>query len=103
MVPSGKVTTYGEIAHTLGIKGYQAIGKALKCNPYAPDVPCHRVVRKDGSLGGFKGSLMNEAILEKKRLLNAEGVIFEEGKVDLTKCFFSFSKFSLENNSSKDI
>ncbi|MEK6900935.1 MAG: MGMT family protein [Nanoarchaeota archaeon] len=54
-IPKGKVTTYKEIASVLGTKGYQAIGQALQCNPYAPHVPCHRVVKSDGSLGGFKG------------------------------------------------
>ncbi|MBU0760189.1 MAG: MGMT family protein [Nanoarchaeota archaeon] len=44
-VPRGKVTTYGEIA--------RAVGNAMKRNPYAPEVPCHRVVRSDGKVGGF--------------------------------------------------
>ena len=97
MVPPGKVTTYGEIARVLGIKGYQAIGQALKCNPYAPVVPCHRIVKRDGSLGGFKGSLLNEIVLEKRMLLSEEGVVFNGSKVDLESCFFSFPILTSKN------
>ncbi len=89
-VPKGKVTTYKEIGTVLGMKGYQAIGQVLRCNPYAPIVPCHRVVKSDGSLGGFKGRLQGKEIVEKERLLKKEGVIIQEGKVDLGKCLFRF-------------
>ncbi len=64
-IPEGKVTTYREIAHALNTKGYQAVGQALRCNPYAPRVPCHRVVKSDGSLGGFKGKSEGKEIKEK--------------------------------------
>ena len=97
MVPPGKVTTYGEIARVLGIKGYQAIGQALKCNPYAPVVPCHRVVKKDGSLGGFKGSLNDKVVLEKRMLLEEEGVVFIDGKIDLNVCLFCFPILASKN------
>jgi methylated-DNA-[protein]-cysteine S-methyltransferase len=74
------VTTYARIAQALGSKGYRAVGNALNRNPYAPAVPCHRVVGSDGSLTGFAGGL------EKKReLLRREGLrLRENGKVDLT-------------------
>ena len=68
-VPAGKVTTYGEIAKALKSKGYRAVGNALNKNPYAPQVPCHRVVGSNGSLTGFAGGLE-----KKQRLLNDEGV-----------------------------
>ena len=87
-VPKGKVTTYKEIGKVLGMKGYQAIGQILKKNPYAPIVPCHRVVKSDGSLGGFKGCLVGKEIVEKERLLKREGVLVLDGKVDLGKCLF---------------
>lgn len=77
-VPKGKVTTYAAIARCLGSKGYRAVGNALNRNPLAPAVPCHRVVGSDGSLTGFAGGLPR-----KRRLLQAEGVAFKEGKVDL--------------------
>lgn len=52
-VPEGRVTTYKELAHAMGNKAYRAIGTAMNKNPYAPEVPCHRVVSSDGTLGGF--------------------------------------------------
>ena len=82
-IPKSKVTTYKEIARVLGIKGYQAIGQALKCNPYAPDVPCHRVVRSDGSIGGFKGKMSGREIQKKVSLLQNERIQIINGKVDL--------------------
>ncbi|MDO8628783.1 MAG: MGMT family protein, partial [Nanoarchaeota archaeon] len=52
-VPKGKVTTYGEIARVLKSKGFQAVGQVLHKNPFAPVVPCHRVVNSKGELHGF--------------------------------------------------
>lgn len=75
-IPKGKVTTYGAIGKTIGCKGAQAIGGALRNNPFAPDVPCHRVVDSKLKLHGFMGKTDNEAINKKRRLLEAEGVIF---------------------------
>ena len=77
-VPKGKVTTYASIARKLGTQAYRAVGNAMNKNPYAPRVPCHRVVGSDGSLTGFAAGLE-----KKKRLLKAEGVPFVNGKVDL--------------------
>ena len=55
-VPKGKVSTYGEIAKALGKKGLmsRAVGNALNKNPYAPIVPCHRIVKSNGEIGGFE-------------------------------------------------
>ena len=75
-VPKGKVTTYGEIAKALGSKAYRAVGNAMNKNPYAPKVPCHRVVRKDGSLGGYAGGPS-----AKRRLLKKEGISIRSGKI----------------------
>jgi methylated-DNA-[protein]-cysteine S-methyltransferase len=77
-VPKGKVTTYAAIAKKLGTQAYRAVGNALNKNPYAPKVPCHRVVGSDGNLTGFAAGLD-----KKKRLLQSEGVAFKSGKVDL--------------------
>ncbi|MDB5320237.1 MAG: cysteine methyltransferase [Phycisphaerales bacterium] len=77
-VPKGKVTTYASIARKLGTQAYRAVGNAMNKNPYAPRVPCHRVVGSDGSLTGFA-----QGLEKKKRLLKAEGVPFVNGKVDL--------------------
>ena len=91
-IPQSKVTTYGEIAKALGTKGYQAIGQALRCNPYAPIVPCHRVVKVDGSLGGFKGQRSGKEIKEKIALLKSEGVRFYNDKINLAAYGFQFSR-----------
>lgn len=75
-IPPGEVRTYGAIARELGTKGYRAVGNALNRNPYAPAVPCHRVVGSDGALTGFAGGL------DKKRmLLTNEGIGLKNGRV----------------------
>ena len=75
-VPKGKITTYKAIADALGVKAYRAVGNALHNNPYAPIVPCHRVVMSDGTLGGFARGQK-----KKIELLKEEGVIIKKGKV----------------------
>lgn len=77
-IPRGKVVTYSQIAHKLGSRGYRAVGQALNRNPYAPQVPCHRVVGADGSLTGFASG-----VAKKKRMLIAEGVPMRGDRVDL--------------------
>ena len=68
-IPKGRVTTYAELARALGTKAYRAVGNAMNKNPYAPGVPCHRVVGSNGSLTGYAFGL------EKKRaMLEEEGV-----------------------------
>ena len=87
-VPRGKVTTYKEIAKKLRTKAYRAVGNALRHNPYAPEVPCHRVVKTDGSLGGFGGKFKN---MDKVKLLRKEGVKVEDFKIkDFGKILFRF-------------
>ncbi|EXJ77113.1 hypothetical protein A1O3_10271 [Capronia epimyces CBS 606.96] len=54
LIPPGQVTTYAALAQALG-SSPRAVGGALRCNPFAPTVPCHRVIASDGSLGGFLG------------------------------------------------
>ena len=88
-VPAGRVTTYKEIARALDSRAYQAVGQALRRNPYAPEVPCHRVVAACGRIGGFRGRQAGDAIEEKSRLLAAEGVACENGRVkDPAAVFF---------------
>lgn len=75
-IPKGKITTYKELAQKLGTKGYRAVGQIVGANPNAPQVPCHRVVRTDGGLGGYAFGI------EKKiAILAAEGVKVSDGKV----------------------
>lgn len=76
-VPRGRVTTYGEIAKAVGVpRGARAVGNAMNKNPYAPKVPCHRVVFGDGRIGGFAGE-----VKVKVSLLRGEGVRVRGGKV----------------------
>src|ERR687890_1857723 len=81
-IPAGKVTTYARIAQALGSKGYRAVGNALNKNPYAPAVPCHRVVGSNGSLTGFAGGLT-----KKQRLLREEGVAVQSDRACLDARF----------------
>lgn len=81
-VPQGRVTTYKEIAKAMNCNSAQAIGQALKKNPFAPDVPCHRVIRSDLTLGGFSGSITNKTVDNKKNLLQSEGVAFVDDVQD---------------------
>lgn len=81
MVPKGKVTTYKEIAKALNSRAYRAVGQALRHNPYAPLVPCHRVVSSDGSIGGFNGKKSGSKIRQKIRLLEKENIRVVAGKI----------------------
>ena len=70
-IPKGKVKTYKEVA--IGIKrprSARSVANACAKNPYSPKVPCHRVIRSDGSLGGYSAPGGKKA---KKKLLNKEG------------------------------
>jgi len=71
-VPAGETISYKELGLRIGCRSAQAIGQALKRNPFAPDVPCHRVIASDGSIGGFSGHRDGEMIEKKKRLLAEE-------------------------------
>ena len=85
-VPKGRVTTYGEIAKAVGSTGFRAVGQAMNKNPYAPKVPCHRVVSSDGSVGGFAHGVKKKIIMLKK-----EGVDVSKKKiVDFEKRLYKF-------------
>lgn len=87
-IPKGYVMSYGQIGKKLNTKAYRAIGQALRRNPYAPEVPCHRVVRSDLTLGGFRGKTKGSEIIAKRKMLEAEGVVFNKNKVS-SKCLVS--------------
>ena len=80
-VPPGTVTTYGRLARAIGCGSAQAVGQALRRNPFAPAVPCHRVIAADLRLGGFAGETGGEELLRKQNLLAAEGVRFRDGRL----------------------
>lgn len=81
-VPAGQVTTYQKVAKRLGCKSARAVGQALKVNPYAPKVPCHRVIAADLTPGGFQGCRGGVMVLRKVALLAKEGVRFVDGRLE---------------------
>lgn len=89
-IPKGKVSTYGEIARHLH-NSPRAVGQALRKNPYAPTVPCHRVVAADGTIGGFQGRTQGRSITKKIHLLTEEGVQIQNNTIDLDKYGFTFT------------
>jgi methylated-DNA-[protein]-cysteine S-methyltransferase len=79
-IPQGRVATYATLAAVLGSTGAtRAVGQALRRNPFAPTVPCHRVVAAGGKLGGFSGATEGPNIQRKIRLLAGEGVAVADG------------------------
>ncbi|WP_345977516.1 MGMT family protein [Sulfurimonas sp. HSL3-7] len=88
-IPKGRVTTYGAIACYLNTNAIRAVGTAVGKNPYAPKVPCHRVVLANGSIGSYSG----EGGVERKiELLRQEGVAVEKGKIiDFEKRLFDYT------------
>ena len=90
-IPRGKVTTYGLIARKLKTKAYRAVGNACRKNPYAPRVPCHRVVKSDGTIGGFSGKTSGKTVQNKIEFLRKESVRVKNGKiVNFEKVLFKF-------------
>ena len=76
-VPRGKVITYGGLAEMIGKpKAHRAVGSAMNKNPFAPKVPCHRVVKSNGDLGGFSID-----IKVKIKRLQEEGVMVSNNKI----------------------
>ena len=73
-IPKGKTKTYLEIAKAIGKpSAFRAVANAVGKNPFPPKIPCHRVIRSDGSMGGYSGK---GGIKKKKILLQSEGITF---------------------------
>jgi len=71
-IPRGSVKTYSQVAQGIGKPlAVRAVANAIGKNPNAPKIPCHRVVRSDGSLGGYSGK---GGLKTKKLLLKKEGI-----------------------------
>lgn len=86
-MPKGRVTTYGELARAVGMKnGQRAIGKIMNSNPYPCIVPCHRVIKSDGNIGGY-----SHGVYVKENMLRKEGITIRGGKiVELSKKIHRF-------------
>tara|TARA_B100000029_G_scaffold109155_1_gene100624 strand:+ start:568 stop:867 length:300 start_codon:yes stop_codon:yes gene_type:complete len=76
-VPSGYVTTYGELAKAINLRnGQRVVGQIMKKNPFPVIVPCHRVVKSDGTIGGYAyGTEI------KKNMLMKEGLKISSNKI----------------------
>jgi methylated-DNA-[protein]-cysteine S-methyltransferase len=79
-IPKGHVKTYKEIATSMKTQGYRAVGTAIGKNPFPIVVPCHRVVRSDGKVGGFRGGKQ----MKVEMLIN-EGFKIKSDKIMLEK------------------
>ena len=72
-IPKGQIRTYSDVAKAINKpKSVRAVANAIGKNPYAPKIPCHRVIRSDGSLGGYSGK---GGINTKRKLLKSEGIL----------------------------
>jgi len=73
-IPKGKVKTF-DVAKGIGKpRAFRAVANAVGKNPYPPKIPCHRVIRSDGTLGGYSGK---GGIEQKRRLLKAEKILIK--------------------------
>ena len=71
-IPRGSLKTYSQVAKAIGKpRAVRAVANAIGKNPYAPRIPCHRVIRSDGSLGGYSGK---GGVKTKRFLLQKEGI-----------------------------
>lgn len=70
-IPKGKVLTYKQVAEKVGNpKSFRAVGNVLNKN-FDPKIPCHRVIRSDGEIGGYnRGEKKKKEILKKEGLMN---------------------------------
>jgi methylated-DNA-[protein]-cysteine S-methyltransferase len=84
-IPRGSVSTYGRVAADLQApRAARAVGTALGRNPFPIVIPCHRAVRSDGALGGYRGGLPM-----KRALLEMEGIEFgPDGKVRVAEFYY---------------
>ena len=76
LIPKGMISTYAEIAKSLDSNAYRAVGNAMAKNPHPVVVPCHRIIKSDGTLGGYA-----LGISKKIQLLKKEGIKIKNNKV----------------------
>jgi methylated-DNA-[protein]-cysteine S-methyltransferase len=91
-IPEGRVSSYREIAHALDSKAYRAVGNAMNKNPYpTEEYPCHRVVKSDGTIGGYAYGTE-----EKIKRLEDECLTITEGRVvDFDKILMRSGEFDV--------
>jgi methylated-DNA-[protein]-cysteine S-methyltransferase len=97
-IPPGRWSTYQAMSDYISATSHKtcarAVGSAMRNNPFAPEVPCHRILSSDGSIGGFKGDWGAEGKYagEKRRLLGEEGVKFDSGGKVKGQAFRDFGR-----------
>ena len=77
-IPKGKLRTYSQVAKAINKPlAVRAVANAIGKNPFPPMIPCHRVVRSDGSLGGYsgKGGLTTKKVLLKKEKIHLKQLL----------------------------
>ena len=86
-VPHGKITTYNELSKSIGLEnGQRLVGQIMKKNPFPVIIPCHRVIKSNGDIGGY---LFGIDI--KKNMLRKEGICIIKNKIDnFEEVFFTF-------------
>ena len=86
-VPHGKITTYNELSKSIGLEnGQRLVGQIMKKNPFPVIIPCHRVIKSNGDIGGYLFG-----IDMKKNMLRKEGICIIKNKIDNFKdVFFTF-------------
>lgn len=75
-IPKGKIVTYKQIANTLNTKAYRAVGNAMANNPNPITIPCHRIIKSNGLIGGYVFGTK-----KKINLLEDEGIIIKKDKI----------------------
>ena len=75
-IPKGRVSTYKIIANKIGTNACRAVGNACRRNPNPPTIPCHRVVRSDGGIGGFAGETYGKQIKKKVAIIKISRLSF---------------------------
>ena len=86
-VPYGKITTYGELSRSIGLKnGQRVVGQIMKKNPFPVIIPWHRVVKSNGDIGGYAFG-----INVKKTMLSKEGICIKKDRIENFKnIYFKF-------------
>jgi O-6-methylguanine DNA methyltransferase len=88
-IPKGKVTTYKELARATN-SSPRAIGQVMRNNKEPEKYPCYKVVRSDGSIGGYSGETKGKEVKRKASLLIKDGIVVNNNKIDLKKHFHRF-------------
>jgi methylated-DNA-[protein]-cysteine S-methyltransferase len=90
LIPLGKVTTYKLLAQALNCRAYRAVGNAVGANPFAPIVPCHRVVKTNGSVGKFGSGTSKKISLLRHEGIQIKGEAENAKILDFANVLFDF-------------